>query len=169
MSLHHGQATVKSDLTGVISFTKQSLKCSNMEPMTGIEPAYSAWEFDSMRVPSAVHCSCAGCWYCLNDGRPREEPRRSEAAFAFSARGPPRTGWARILAVPRSTPGRVRWPPGPVKRSRCSRRSLLARRREPFQQCEGTCGAPGRGTRIACRVRSAHWSFRVGAQTPHRR
>jgi len=41
-----GQATVKSTILAATTLLGIPLNCGFSEPMTGIEPAYSAWEAD---------------------------------------------------------------------------------------------------------------------------
>ena len=42
----HGQTPVKIGLVASLSWSRTPFTCGDMEPMTGIEPAYSAWEAD---------------------------------------------------------------------------------------------------------------------------
>jgi hypothetical protein len=42
----HGQTTVKNGARRLARKVDRSLTCGDVEPMTGIEPAYSAWEAD---------------------------------------------------------------------------------------------------------------------------
>ena len=45
-SPRHGQTTVKIGLAASLGWLHMPLTCGDVEPMTGIEPAYSAWEAD---------------------------------------------------------------------------------------------------------------------------
>jgi hypothetical protein len=42
----HGRTTVKQTLIVLVRWLDMPLGCGFLEPMTGIEPAYSAWEAD---------------------------------------------------------------------------------------------------------------------------
>jgi hypothetical protein len=46
VSRGHGQAAVKKSGLTAIRNTDSGFNCGYVEPMTGIEPAYSAWEAD---------------------------------------------------------------------------------------------------------------------------
>ena len=46
VSPNHGQDTAKVSDRPILGGLNSALTCSFVEPMTGIEPAYSAWEAD---------------------------------------------------------------------------------------------------------------------------
>jgi len=49
----HGRTTVKQTLIVLVRWLDMPLGCGFLEPMTGIEPAYSAWEDDSTRLQAS--------------------------------------------------------------------------------------------------------------------